>query len=368
MRSALQRYVDDGSLAGTASLVWRAGRVVQTTSVGLRDLEAGLPVGRDTIFRIASMTKPITAVAALMLIEDGRFGVDTPVTAVAPELAPMRVLRDPEGPLEDAVDAERPITFGDLLTHRSGLTYGDFHRGPVGLAYANALGGQIDNPLSPDEWIARLATLPLIDQPGAGFHYGLSSDLLGFLIARVEGAPLGDVLEARIFERLGMHDTGFVVPESARARRAALCGFDEAGAPTPLAAAPGGHALKERPASMTYESGGPGSVVHARRLSRLRASLHRGRSGERRATHAAGHAGDDDDEPAHAGPARGGADAGAAGLCRGARIRDGRGRGDGAREGESASMPRGRRNRWMARRWRVPGSGPDGSASATRCR
>ncbi len=90
--------------------------------------------------------------------------------------------------------ANRPITFRDLLTHRSGLTYGEFHRGPIARACADALGGQIDNALSPDEWIARLATLPLIDQPGAGFHYGQSNDLLGFIIARVEGVSLGEVL------------------------------------------------------------------------------------------------------------------------------------------------------------------------------
>ena len=89
--------------------------------------------------------------------------------------------------------------------------------------------GTIDNALSPDEWIARLATLPLIDQPGAGFHYGLSTDLLGFLIARLEGASLGEVLERRIFTPLGMRDTGFIVPREKRARRAGLCGFDAEG-------------------------------------------------------------------------------------------------------------------------------------------
>src|SRR5688572_24149031 len=258
IRRALQAHVDEGRLAGASTLAWRNGAVVQQASVGLRDLGTGLPVERDTNFRIASMTKPITAVAALRLIEDGRVGLDTPIARYAPELGRMRVLRDPDGPLDDAEDASRPITFGDLLTHRSGLTYGDFHRGPVGRAYADALGGQIDNPLSPDEWIARLATVPLIDQPGAGFHYGLSFDLLGFLIARIEDAPLGDVLQARVFGPLGMPDTGFAVPALKRARRAGLCGFDDHGTPTVLTAAPGGHAVSERPAAMTFESGGQG--------------------------------------------------------------------------------------------------------------
>ena len=99
-----------------------------------------LPVERDTIFRIASMTKPVTTVAALTLLDEGRFALDDPITICAPELAHLRVLRDPEGPLDQTDEARRPITFRDLLTHRSGLTYGDFHRGPIGRAYAETLG------------------------------------------------------------------------------------------------------------------------------------------------------------------------------------------------------------------------------------
>ena len=258
IRPAIQAYVDAGTLAGAAVLVWRGGEVVHRSAVGRRDLETGLPVEPDTIFRIASVTKPITTVAALMLLEEGRFALDTPITRVAPELACLRVLRDPEGPLEDTVDADRPITFGDLLTHRSGITVGEFHRGPVRRAYAEALGATIDNTFSPDEWIDRLATLPLIDQPGAGFHYGLSSDLLGFHIARMENTTLGELLERRIFAPLGMRDTGFVVDESKRTRCAGLCGFDDDGVLTALAQTPGGHALKVRPAGMTFESGGQG--------------------------------------------------------------------------------------------------------------
>jgi len=258
IEAALRAPVDAGALAGAATLVWREGRIVQTACVGRRDLATGLPVERDTIFRIASMTKPVTAVAALMLFEEGRFALDEPITRLAPEFAQMRVLRDPNGPLDQADLADRPITFGDLLTHRSGITAGEFHRGPITSAYAETLGGHMDNPLTPDEWMARLATLPLIDQPGAGFHYGLSMDLLGFLIARLEGVPLGAVLERRIFTPLAMRDTGFVVPREKRARRAGLCGFDDEGRLTALKTTPGGHALLERPDDMTFESGGQG--------------------------------------------------------------------------------------------------------------
>jgi CubicO group peptidase (beta-lactamase class C family) len=255
---AILPRVEAGELAGAAALVWRDGAVQQTAFAGRRDLVSGLPVERDTIFRIASLTKPVTTVAALMLLDEGRFDLDEPITHCAPELASMRVLRNVDGPLDQTDEATRPISFRDLLTHRSGLTYGDFHRGPIGRAYAEVVGAQIDNPLTPDEWIERLATLPLIDHPGAGFHYGHSTDVLGFLIGRLEGAPLGAVLERRIFGPLGMSDTGFTVASRKRERCAGLCGFDTEGRPTALAAVPGRHALEQRPDGMTFEAGGGG--------------------------------------------------------------------------------------------------------------
>jgi len=250
--------VQSQQLAGLAAVAWRGGRIEHSIALGCRDLQTGLPMERDTIFRIASMSKPVTTLAALMLLEEGRFALDEPIEHYAPELRQMRVLRDRNGPLEQTEAAHRLITFDDLLTHRSGLTYGDFHYGPIASAYAGTLGGHIDNRLSPDEWIQGLATLPLVDQPGAAFHYGHSTDLLGFLIARMEAAPLGEVLARRIFIPLGMADTGFAVPSEKRSRRAGLCGFDTEGRLSALAQAPGGHALAERPHDMTFESGGQG--------------------------------------------------------------------------------------------------------------
>jgi CubicO group peptidase (beta-lactamase class C family) len=258
IENAIAPLVADGQLAGAAALIWRHGTVVETAMVGRRDLVSGAPVERDTLFRIASLTKPVTTVAALSMLDEGRFALDDPIVECAPEFARLRVLRDPDGPLDQSDNAARAITFRDLLTHRSGLTYGDFHRGPIGRAYADMLGTQIDNPLTPDDWIARLATLPLIDQPGAGFHYSHSTDLLGFLLARLDGAPLSTVLERRVFGPLGMRDTGFSVPAMKRDRRAALCGFDSEGRLTTLSEAPGGQALAERPEEMTFESGGQG--------------------------------------------------------------------------------------------------------------
>jgi len=257
IQAAISGEVEAGQLAGAAALIWRDGEAAVAV-VGRRDLTTGLPVERDTIFRIASMTKPVTTVAALTFLEEGHFALDDPITNCAPEFANLRVLRAPEGPLDDTDDAARPITFRDLLSHRAGFTYGEFHRGPIARAFAETLGGQIDNLLTPDEWIARLATLPLIDQPGAGFHYGVSTDLLGFLVARMAKAPLGAVLEQRVFAPLGMRDTGFVVPPDRRNRRAGSCGFDADGNLAPLTTTPGGHTLEERPEAMMFESGGQG--------------------------------------------------------------------------------------------------------------
>lgn len=258
IEDALLRAVEAGELAGAAALVWRGGSIQEIATVGRRDLVSGAAVERNTIFRIASMTKPVTTAAALTLLDEGRFDLDEPITECAPELASMRVLRDPDGPLDKTDEARRPITFRDLLTHRSGLTYGAFHRGPIGRAYEEAVGATIDNPLTPDEWIARLATLPLIDQPGAGFHYSHSTDLLGFLIARIEGEPLSAVLDRRVFMPLGMRDTCFAVPTHKRERCAGLCGFDSEGRLAALEETPGRQALKQRPDGMTFESGGQG--------------------------------------------------------------------------------------------------------------
>lgn len=256
--AALGTSVAAGVLAGAATLVWCDGEVIQSAAVGCRELNDRLPMERDTLFRIASMTKPITSMAALMLLEEGRVALDDSITRWAPELSNMRVLRAPNGPLDDTAPAQREITFEDLLTHRSGFTYAEFHTGPISRAYAQALGGDIDTEVTPDAWIAELAALPLVDQPGAAFHYGHSTDLLGLLIARIEEEPLGDVLQRRIFGPLGMTDTSFVVPRTKRRRCAGACGFDDIGRLSALSAVPAGAALPERPDDMAYVSGGQG--------------------------------------------------------------------------------------------------------------
>src|SRR6202035_147405 len=199
LQEILEAPVHEGKLAGAAVMAYRDGLTLYAAA-GWRDIENSLPVERDTLCRIASIPKPITSVAALMLVDEGRIALDEPIARVAPEFASMRVLRSPESPLDDTVAATRPITFDDLLTHRAGLTYADFHRGrPIASAYREAIGLDIDSDVALDDWIARLAKLPLIGQPGDVMTYGCATDLLGLLIGRIEGVPLGSVLERRIF-------------------------------------------------------------------------------------------------------------------------------------------------------------------------
>jgi len=258
LTATIGNLVSAGGLAGAVTLVWQDGRVIQIAEVGWRDIEAKLPMERKTLFRIASMTKPITSTMALMLFDEGKFALNDPITRWAPEFSQMRVLRSASGPLNETDPAERLITFEDLLTHRSGLTYGDWHSGPIAQAHKEALGGAIDTDVLPDDWIARLAALPLIDQPGRAFHYGHSTDLIGLLVARIENALLGDVLKRRIFDPLGMNDTGFTVPFEKQARRAGAYGFDDAGQLYKRRAGPGDSFLPERPEGMAYVSGGQG--------------------------------------------------------------------------------------------------------------
>jgi CubicO group peptidase (beta-lactamase class C family) len=228
IRPALQAFADSGELAGIVTLTSRGGKVVQSDAIGWSDIETKAPMRMDALFRIASMSKPITSVAALMLVEEGRIALDDPITRWIPELGDLHVLRDPVGPLDDTVPARRAITVEDLLTHRAGIAYAPFSEGPLKRAYEDALGDPGMNRSTPDEWLAALGTLPLAFQPGDRFHYGHSTDVLGFLIGRVEGRPFRQVLQERIFAPLAMIDTDFWLPPEKRGRLASLYMFDEA--------------------------------------------------------------------------------------------------------------------------------------------
>ncbi|MGJ5045175.1 serine hydrolase domain-containing protein [Bradyrhizobium sp. HKCCYLRH1062] len=224
---ALAEFVDRGELAGIVSLTSRGGEIVHAETIGWRDVETRSPMRPDTLFRIASMTKPITSVAAMMLVEEGRIALADPISRWIPELADLRVLRDAADPLDETVPARRAITIEDLLTHRSGIAYAFFSEGPLKVAYERALGDPAMNRSTPDEWLAALGTLPLAYQPGDCFHYGHSTDVLGFLIGRVAGRPLRQVLQERIFAPLGMVDSDFWLPHAKRDRLASLYGYDE---------------------------------------------------------------------------------------------------------------------------------------------
>ncbi|MDP3489885.1 MAG: serine hydrolase domain-containing protein [Phenylobacterium sp.] len=219
---ALQGVVEAGDLSGFVTLVWRRGEVVQVNTVGRRDVAGDKPMTRDTIFRIASMTKPITSVAALMLMEQGRLKLDDPITRWAPEFADMQVLNAADGPLDQTTPATRDITIEDLMTHRAGLAYGFTSMGPIAQAHEKALGPALGTPLTPDEWMKRLGGLPLSYQPGARFHYSHATDVLGFIVARIEGKPLDQVLQDRVFGPLSMTDTAFHVPPEKLDRAAGL--------------------------------------------------------------------------------------------------------------------------------------------------
>ena len=220
--AALQQVVDQGALSGFVTLVWRRGEIAQLNTLGWRDVEAKKPMERDTLFRIASMTKPITSVAALMLMEEGNLRLDDPVTRWLPELANMRVLKSPTGPVDQTYPSPRDITVEDLMTHRAGLAYGFTSQGPIAHAHEAKLRSPLVNPLSPDDWLAALGSLPLSYPPGQQFHYSHATDVLGFLVARIEDKSLGEVLKARVFDPLGMADTAFWQPPEKRGRMAKL--------------------------------------------------------------------------------------------------------------------------------------------------
>jgi CubicO group peptidase (beta-lactamase class C family) len=224
----LEGVVGAGDLSGIVSLVWRKGEVVSLDTVGKRDIANALPMQRDTLFRIASMTKPITSVAAMMLVEEGKIALGDPIAKWLPEFAHMQVLKRPDGPLDETYPSPRAITVEDLLTHRAGLAYGFTSIGPIAKAHEEKLGAVLDSPHAPDEWLKRLAGLPLSYPPDERFHYSHATDVLGFLVGRAAGMSFRDFLMKRIFAPLGMRDTDFYAPKEKRARAAVVYQQDQA--------------------------------------------------------------------------------------------------------------------------------------------
>jgi len=216
---ALQDAVDRGEVGGIVTLVFRRGEVAQVNALGLSDPGAHIPMARDSIFRIASMSKPIAAVATLILLDEGRFELDDPVDPWLPELANPRVLRDPSAALDSGYPSPRPIRVIDLLTHRSGIVTPRDEPGPLRDALTKA---DADNAVGYDKWLEWIGELPLAHEPGSTFSYGNSYDVLGIFVERVSGMKYPDFLRERLFEPLGMNDTAVRVPPEKHARFAAL--------------------------------------------------------------------------------------------------------------------------------------------------
>ncbi len=241
LRETLGRHVRDGSVPGAVALVAR-GDEVEVQAVGSADIEGSAPMARDSIFRVASITKPVTAAAAMMLVDDGRIALDDPVGPWLPELASPAVVRDPAGPVDDVVPAERAITVADLLTFRAGYGFpSDFSLPAVELLISELKQGppQPQRIAAPDDWMAALSRIPLLHQPGHAWLYNACSDILGVLIARISGRSLPEFFAERLFEPLGMTDTGFAVPAADRDRFTSFYRPDATGGLEPVDAPDG---------------------------------------------------------------------------------------------------------------------------------
>jgi CubicO group peptidase (beta-lactamase class C family) len=217
-----RNYVDAGRFPGTQLLVYRRGKIVHATVQGFADLERKAPVKDDTIFRIYSMTKPITSVAFMMLVEEGRVAIDEPVHKYIPEWKNLGVFQAGTYPAFLTRPPSRPMLIVDLLRHTSGLTYGFQQRSNVDAAYRENKIGEVIKAGTLQTMIEDLAKIPLEFSPGEGWNYSVSTDVIGYLIGKISGMPFEQFLKERIFNPLGMSDTDFFVPAD-KAHRFAAC-------------------------------------------------------------------------------------------------------------------------------------------------
>ena len=214
--AVMRRYVDEGKLAGVITLLARRGEVAHCECFGRADIEDQTPMQLDALFRIFSMTKPITSVALLMLYEEGHFQLSDPVSRFIPEFKETQVLAEVKEDEWRTTDLEREITIHDLFTHTAGLAYGLDRASPVDVRYQDEGVLRMDEPLS--DKIKRIAALPLAHQPGQAWKYSVATDVLGYLVEIIAGAPFDAFLKERIFAPLGMTDTDFYVPADKQRR------------------------------------------------------------------------------------------------------------------------------------------------------
>ncbi|MFD8522154.1 serine hydrolase domain-containing protein [Streptomyces capillispiralis] len=263
------RLVDEGRLPGFLVSVARGGRVAHLTAYGARDIAAGLPVRGDTLWRIYSMTKPVTSVGALMLMEEGRLSLDDPVGRHLPAFAEPRVYEGGPGDEVRTRPASGPLLVRHLMTHTAGLTFAFYHAHPVDALYRAA---GLESAVLPGSDLARTteayARLPLQFDPGTQWNYSVASNVLGRVIEVVSGQPLDTYLAERVFRPLGMTDAGFEVDDERAGRLAELYGEAEGGGLEPIPGLP----LRGRP---RFLSGSGGMVASAHDMHRFMEMLRR---------------------------------------------------------------------------------------------
>ena len=250
-----RRYIEAGRFPGSQLVVYRRGKVVHSTVQGLADVERNIAVKDDTIFRIYSMTKPITSVAFMMLFEEGRVALDEPVHKYIPEWKDLGVFVAGTGPAFLTRPPSRPMQIVDLLRLTSGLTYGFQQRTNVDAAYRGMKIGEMEKAGTLDTMIEGLAKIPLEFSPGEAFNYSVSTDVIGYLIGKISGQPFEQFLKERIFNPLGMSDTDFYVPADKAHRLAACYSADPQGATTFHATERKGNlTLQDDPATSSFLS------------------------------------------------------------------------------------------------------------------
>jgi CubicO group peptidase (beta-lactamase class C family) len=218
LNDRLQALVDERRVAGMVTMLSRHGTIVQQKSFGRQDIEAGVAMAPDTIFRIYSMTKPVTGVAMMILYERGLWALDDPVSKFVPQFAGLEVAVEDDHGKVTRVRADHEMTMRELMTHTGGLTYGFFSKSAVDAMYAEAK--VLDRGSSLETMIGKLARIPLRQQPGSLWHYSVSVDVQGYIVERLSGQTLPEFFAEHIFEPLGMSDTGFYVPADKASRLA----------------------------------------------------------------------------------------------------------------------------------------------------
>ena len=227
LSAGMQQLVDNGRLAGVVTMVSRHGKVVEFDAAGKRDIAANAPMQKDSIFRIYSMSKPITGVAMMILFEEGKWQLNDPVAKYIPEFAKLKVYTTEANGNVVMKDQNHPVTMRELMSHSGGFTYGFFSQTAVDKLQIEADLLNPNNTL--DEFIKRVAKLPLNSQPGTEWHYSISADIQGYIVQKLSGMPFEEFLEKRIFKPLGMTDTGFYVPKEKLNRFAEFYNYDNDG-------------------------------------------------------------------------------------------------------------------------------------------